>query len=1216
MELEERMRKIVFLIDTSLAICTDNNHLSEVILLVFRILSSWSSLSFSGTCREKVNNSYLNSTTPVRRASCVNVKWGFKFFNTTKTISRNRSGVSSLKSFKLAHVEDFDRLLTEAFTAEKEDAAVLPVPKTNPKRNALHPAELLSTALTETLYDFQWTAHDILTSPVSRRQNNFKVNDFTRSIFVFTKAPCTKKSLRHFANKMVLDSDVLIDSFMSPALLNEYQQKMKISLSCVDFSSPNCKLWNNFTIQDESTAESVSILRDTFRRLKGSFISKDVILGCAAVTDDDADCSDSSIDPIQISNIFPHEAFLTRLKVNEKPPNEVTISATLSSKGFQCLPVHLIPMTLKQNPRSQADLIIKTSPNNTPRSSAATVGTSEEKCINKSLSLQQINLVDVHFNMLGCVPLSLAGDLLTTCMSPSFILACNDGDLVSSLLHQIADSGHFGVLDITNGGRPLLTLALLQAYSGTLGCITLLNLNATLGVEKLLFQQYNTSFTDDAKGACDIMQDNDRPHTLSFMERLHNDIQKLKASVKTAPAQGKVAEKSCAFQPHCMNSWHVAGSTGEMASLVSKISDRVHCVDSKSKNGFLKQLRRHYIKERHPLDIIKCSQPVSSTPVCGLVRVRTASSGGSESGSTSSYGCLKNFGSLSLSRGRMMVNRARSSTFAAAEDDNDSFLSRSRSPKRKRSSSTGFIDLDLKTKDDLKNYLQKQYDQVLKAGVAMEISAQTMVTVTARFMSKMQLADPQQASVSFINECLELSCSKTKEKYSQTSEGNKGNIVTEYKLQVILLLEMESLLRDADTVNHKILNEIVSMLRAVSFLTNATNMTAFLADIVASYSAALPKLLVDIFDELMLPLPPALAKFASPATPSSVSETHLSHTNDASFLHAPMSSQPPSHLSDQSSQQAKRFNKFKQHPSFSDFRQKKQILVKPKPKPKVETRKAVTDKTTTRSSSKARRLVDCERAKRNLFSDTQSSSRVKTRSAQKRRRSASKTSRTLVLGTPVHKQTSQRHLWQQERRRQRENIQPDVQVIAETPVKDDDDDEGNNEDSTLNRPARYIVREAFYSSNTQPSRNLVKSFELAEKNDVGRDNSQGYVVHSSKPQGTLSSAVRGESPILSPRSRLIRTFLSSPSPTPKTKLKDKHVAKSARRCSPRKSAKKLLFSDSDKKDSNVTRPADTGYAHLIYDGENANDFSSDNGSLQPAAGEKKKAKHFPMLGVI
>lgn len=95
--------------------------------------------------------------------------------------------------------------------------------------------------------------------------------------------------------------------------------------------------------------------------------------------------------------------------------------------------------------RSQADLIIKTTRDNTPRSTTAAVGTIEKKCINKSLSLQQINLADVHFNMVGCVPLSVAGDLVTTCNSPSFIFACNDGDLVSSLLRPIADSGHLGV---------------------------------------------------------------------------------------------------------------------------------------------------------------------------------------------------------------------------------------------------------------------------------------------------------------------------------------------------------------------------------------------------------------------------------------------------------------------------------------------------------------------------------------------------------------------------------------------------------------------------------------------------------------------------------------------------------------------------------------------------------------------------------------------------
>lgn len=96
------------------------------------------------------------------------------------------------------------------------------------------------------------------------------------------------------------------------------------------------------------------------------------------------------------------------------------------------------------------------------------------------------------------------------------------------------------MLSITNGGRPSLTLALLQAYSGTLGCISLLNLNATLGVEKLLFQQCDTSFTDDAMGECDIMQENDRPHTFSLMERLHDDIQKLKASVKTGMTESRL----------------------------------------------------------------------------------------------------------------------------------------------------------------------------------------------------------------------------------------------------------------------------------------------------------------------------------------------------------------------------------------------------------------------------------------------------------------------------------------------------------------------------------------------------------------------------------------------------------------------------------------------------------------------------------------------------
>ena len=43
--------------------------------------------------------------------------------------------------------------------------------------------------------------------------------------------------------------------------------------------------------------------------------------------------------------------------------------------------------------------------------------------------------------------------------------------------------------------------------------------------------------------------------------------------------------------------------------------------------------------------------------------------------------------------------------------------------------------------------------------------------------------------------------------------------------------------------------------------------------------------------------------------------------------------------------------------------------------------------------------------------------------------------RTLVLGTPIHKQKHGWHIQQQERRRLRDNVQPDVQTVAESPLK-------------------------------------------------------------------------------------------------------------------------------------------------------------------------------------
>lgn len=230
--------EIVFLIDTSLAYCSERDHCSEVLLTVLRLLSN----IYHGcpkTCTEDRfrNGSAEQPKIPHR----VNMKWGFKFFNTSRTPARNRTCNTSLKSFKLAHLEDFERKMKEVFSMEKDDTVK------QRSKSLQYPAELLSTALTEALHDFKWTTHDIPASPVTRRRSSNKCDiNFMRKIFVLIKAPRSRRSLRHFSNKMVIDSDVFIDSFMSPALLHEYQQKMKISVNCVDFLSEDCTVNSSF----------------------------------------------------------------------------------------------------------------------------------------------------------------------------------------------------------------------------------------------------------------------------------------------------------------------------------------------------------------------------------------------------------------------------------------------------------------------------------------------------------------------------------------------------------------------------------------------------------------------------------------------------------------------------------------------------------------------------------------------------------------------------------------------------------------------------------------------------------------------------------------------------------------------------------------------------------------------------------------------------------
>ncbi|GFO14114.1 hypothetical protein PoB_004061900 [Plakobranchus ocellatus] len=355
----------------------------------------------------------------------------------------------------------------------------------------------------------------------------------------------------------------------------------------------------------------------------------------------------------------------------------------------------------------------------------------------------------------------------------------------------------------------------------------------------------------------------------------------------------------------------------------------------------------------------------------------------------------------------------------------------------------------------------------------------------------------------------------------------------------------------------------------------------------------------------MLPVPDTLRIFSSPSAQSSVlAGGHRSLDLDASLSSAPDSSQPSSAVSDSASQQARRSSRFKQHPSLADYRQRKQILVQsiPKADSKSKIKKPVREKAKTRASfSHKKPSAESDRAKRNLFSDPKPKVKAKTSrvrrkhgKAERRRHtlgSIDKTT-TLVLGTPAHKQRSGWHIHQQEKRRSKELVQPKVHVVAESPMKESEPDPETRE--RMNKPARYLLREAFYSSNSQQSRNFARALKQSEKSDgfpISEILYEKYPETSRSNHGTLASAVRGESPMKSPQSRLLKSFLISPTPNPKSKGQGKTTPVKTTSRTSKRLAKKLDFSNMEVKPSSSSSQHSARDVQLIFDGENAIDFN-------------------------
>ncbi|KAH9500825.1 hypothetical protein Btru_073116, partial [Bulinus truncatus] len=1058
---------------------------------------------FSENCKKALDCVIPKTDTRhTRQKDKSDLQWGFKFYNSSSNILKKGPGHTKFVHLDVASISCFEKDLKNAFDNFETGIS---------SKSCNHASELLSKALTEILHDFSWIENDYFASPVSRKKSNFQLEEgpcVKKMVFLITRSPSSQRGLRRFSNKVIMDADVFLDSFMSPALLNEYQNKFKISVNWIDMTAESCR----------SIYDTERDLQAYSRQQRGLIVVSGADTGMQS-----------------FFQYLPVESCLYPILRKDHDGTEA-IQVHFSGRLLNDLTVHMVPLTKLQDQ-------------------------------SKESKAESFNLKNTSLTLLGCVPMKDVSHLLLTKVLASYVIDCSKNDQLANIHSLILETNTLGVLSLTKGDQETSHLSMLQPFANGIAMLSLLNSKESFHGEKKLLNPL------PEEGSCFKRM---KSHLLmKFTNSTHG--------CKNEPVKedSEVTTESV-YQSHYMNSWYMPGSLPGMSSLISRLKLRSGNLDSttRSDKSFLKELRKHYIKEKQPLEVVQNFQPSTSTPICA-VRKKKTDSADSETSSKSSKVSVRSLRSSTLSRGRLMVDRARSASILTAGDTDTSLMSASDSPDRKSRNSNTFIDIDLANEQDLKIYLLKQYEQLLSASIAIESTVRAMLNVTTRFMNSIQHSNPQVSAADLIRQLLMKNSKELKDKYSQRNMlSDKNTKIAEYKFQILLLLELEFVTKNDDSDGCEMLNELTLLLRGLMFLTDAKYLNDFLTDsIIVSYSAALPKLLADVYDELMLPLPPALNKFASPMS----AKAPMSVYNEDSFLSAPGSTQPSSHLSDQASQQTRR-SRFKQHPSISDFRHSKQILVKAKPKAEVKSTTKEKAKVKVRSSRRRHTApsvsADVGKAKRNLFSEkitktSQSRTHDEVKSSHKKKsRHSSGRSKTLVIGTPAHKQTSHRFLRQQERRRQSENIDPEVKVIAESPLKEDEDDPSLA--SALTKSAKHLLRESFYSTSSQPSRNFSRSLELSQRSSSQLNLSQESQFQFSRSQGTLSSAIRGDSPHMSPRTRFMKSFIFSPSPTRK--------AKSLLRRSPRKSSKKLDF----KAIAGQSAAAD---AQLIFDGENANDFN-------------------------
>ncbi|CAH1797286.1 unnamed protein product [Owenia fusiformis] len=455
-----------------------------------------------------------------------------------------------------------------------------------------------------------------------------------------------------------------------------------------------------------------------------------------------------------------------------------------------------------------------------------------------------------------------------------------------------------------------------------------------------------------------------------FVEESLRHIEKGKKKPSVARSKDDGEPSRMSFRESMVDTWYQPS----LQSLVSKtLMDKLNSPQcSKEEIALLKRLQSYYRKKDKPMDIHNMRKKSS-----GEIKTRVERTGSKER--------LPRAPSMVGERAKAImakgleIERRKELEMEKKKEEDEIRAVDNEKKKEKKITLSKVCSVEFKSEAELIDYLRHNYETVLAEKGNPLMFAQSTVSVTSHYFKSQTVDEPAEKSRELLaaNLCLDSKAIRTKynKAFDDVSLANKK---TEYQLQTLLLIEMEAASTTEDEEpSEDVIDEIVTMLRAVSFMEDPNFIGNYVQDVLLdNYGATSPRLMLRIYEELGLTAPSTLPQLFSPNSSFTSSQEK---SGIGSVLQSVGTSQPgsQSYLLDECSMDVvdpriKRQRKVVHHPALAGIKHAKQIQFK---KPTQNNKRRSSKGSAKKSSAKKKKMAaaanetesDMKHVRRSLF---------------------------------------------------------------------------------------------------------------------------------------------------------------------------------------------------------------------------------------------------------